>query len=227
LVGWGREGFVEPEVRKERRFSVRGRLFRELDKEVLETEIHGMSIHLLELILSERSIERRCFLRGDRNVLGHETQRKPGSEFDKESGQRIDGILHVSGKEEVADQDSFLCQRVACEKTVQKTLLSEHLREGGKGYIRIVLASRELSCQIPVRIFEIRKIDVHAPLCRLEKVHGLIAGEIEDHWKIMSFVPQQRDEFKHIGKEMIRGHKIDVVDVLPDDHVFHFREQPP
>jgi hypothetical protein len=41
----------------------------------------------------------------------------------------------------------------------------------------------------------------------------------------MSFDPQQRDEFKHIRKEMIRGHKIDVVDVLPEDHVFRFCKQ--
>jgi len=42
LAGRGRKGFVEPEVRKERRFSISGSLFRELDKEVPETELQGM-----------------------------------------------------------------------------------------------------------------------------------------------------------------------------------------
>jgi hypothetical protein len=225
-VGRGGKGFVEPEIREKRGFSFRGILRRELNKEVLETKLQGVGIDLVEFLLGENPIESRCFLRGDRNVLGHEAQRKFISEFHEERGQSIDGVLHMSGKDEMADEDSFFRQGVAWIRVVQKALLREHLGEGGKGYIRIIMASGKRLRQIAVRIFEVRKIDVHEPFCRLEKVHGLVAGEIEDHREIISFAPQQSDEFKHIREEMIRGHKIDVVDVLPDDHILHFREQP-
>jgi len=41
----------------------------------------------------------------------------------------------------------------------------------------------------------------------------------------VSFAPQERDELKHVREEMIRGHEIDVVNVLSGDHVLHLREQ--
>jgi hypothetical protein len=226
VVGRGRKGLVEPEIRKKRGFSIKGFLPRELDEEVLETEIQGVGIHLVKFLLGEIPIEGLCILKGDRNILGHETQGKLGSEFYKQRGQGIDGVFHMSGKDEVPDQDSSFGEGVPLIKAVQKSLLRDHLGEGGKSYIRIIMASRKLFRQFPIRIFEVGKIDVHVGFCRLEKVHGLVAGEIEDHREIISFAPEKSDKLKHIGEEMIRRHKIDVVDVRPDDHFFHFREQP-
>jgi len=214
LLGRGTKGCIAPEIREKRRFAFRGFLRRELDKEALETEIQGVGIDLVEFLLGETTIQGFYLLRGDREVLGHETQRKLGSEFHKKCGQSIDRVFDVPRKEEVANQDSFCCQGVACVKAVQKSLLREHLGEGGKGYLGIILASRQPFCQIPVRIFEVRKIDVYGPFCSLEEIHGLIPGEIEDRGKIIPFAPQEKDELKYIREEMIRSHKINVVNVL-------------
>jgi len=216
---------MEPEIGEERGFALRGFFLRELDKEVLETEIQDMGIHLVEFFLCETAIQILKLMRRDRRVLGHETQRKLGSEFYKECGQSIDRVLYVSGKDEVANEDSFFRQGVACIKAVQKPLLSDHFREGGKGDIRIILAFGEPFCQSPVRIFEVRKIDVRITFCGLEEIHGLVAGEIVDHGEIIAFAPEERDEFKHVREEMIRGHKINVVNMLPDDHFLNFRQE--
>jgi hypothetical protein len=41
----------------------------------------------------------------------------------------------------------------------------------------------------------------------------------------MTSGPQQSDQFKDIREEMIRGHEIDVVNLLLEDHVLRFHEQ--
>jgi hypothetical protein len=226
LLGWEGKGLVQPEIRQKRGFAIRGFFLRELDKEVLETEIQDVRIHPVEFLLGETAIEGLCILRGDRNVLGHNAYRKLSSEFYKQGSQSIDRVLHVSGKDEMADEDSFFRQGVAGIKTVQKSLLSEHLRDGGKGDIRIILAFGEPFRQNPVRIFEVRQIDVRVTFCSLEGTHGLVAGEIVDHGERISFAPQERDEFKYVREEMIRGHKINVVNMLLDDHFLNFRQEP-
>ena len=122
-LGRAGKGFVEPEIRKEGRPVLGRRIFRELDKEMPETKIQGVGIDLVELLPGEITIESLCLLGDDGNILGHETQRKLGSEFYEEGSQSIEGVLHMSRKDEMTNEHSFFRQRVACVKGVQKALL--------------------------------------------------------------------------------------------------------
>jgi len=134
-------------------FPARG-VLRETGQRVLKTKIQGVGIHLVKFFFGERTVESLSILPGDRNVLGHEAQRKSAPNSTKSCVSRIDGVGHISGENEVADRTPFLAKGRPCQNSPENLLREHDGKVAARATSAIVPALGQPFRQIPVRIFE-------------------------------------------------------------------------
>jgi len=172
---------------------VPGIFFRKLNKKIFKTEIQGMGIDVGKFFFGKKPVQINIIMMAHGMVLGHETERQPTAEFQKQAGQGIYGIILMAGNNQMPDQHPFFGDLCFCPKHVKKAFLSDHLCDGIKRYLRVVPAFRQSGGKVRVRIFEIRKINVCVILCMLQRFHCLVTGCVESHGKIKTLLPQEGD----------------------------------
>lgn len=209
------------EIRKER---VEGGFtpapgFRKLDEQVFEPEFQRMSVNRIKFIDGDFPVQFRIFLRGYRPVLAHQAQRKFFSEFQKQRGDRIDGIIRMAREDQVSNEDAPGGRRRIFPGPVQEALLAYHFPDGLKSDFRVIAAAGKPGGEFSVRIFEIRQIYVNEGFGFLDDFHGLIARKIEDDRDIPARFSQHAHQPEHVREEMIGCNHVDVVDSECIDHM--------
>ena len=85
-------------------------LFRELDKEIFETQRECMGVDPLKLFGRQETVQVRVLMPDNGMVLGHETQGQPAPEFNKEGRQCVKRIAYFSRKNQMPDKDALPCR---------------------------------------------------------------------------------------------------------------------
>jgi len=168
----------------------------------------------------------RVVVRDDGTILGHETEGQAPAELQEKGSEGVQGVFHVSWQNKVPHEDSLACREKIIFEGIEEALAGDHFFNGGKRHVRIVPASGQFLGETAIRIFEIRQVDVRVVMGELEQFPGLITGKVEDHGEAVSSSSKLGDEPESMGKEVVRGHEVDVVNTALPDHCFNSFHEP-
>jgi len=165
-------------------------------------------------------------VRDDGTILGHETEGQAPAELQEKGSEGVQGVFHVSWQNKVPHEDTLACREKIIFEGIEEALAGDRFFNGGKRHVRIVPASGQFLGETAIRIFEIRQVDVRVGMGELEQIPGLITGKVEDHGEAVSSSSKLGDEPESMGKEVVRGHEVDVVNTALPDHCFDSFHEP-
>ncbi len=123
------------------------------------------------------------------------------------------------------DKDSLAGYSCTLLDRIQKPLLVDHFNDGLEAHARVVPAIGQSLGKGPVCKLEVRKVDVGVFLYGSQEGPGLVTGKIVDNREIVSLSAQKGDQLKGVGKKMVRGDKIEVVDTISLNHRYNSLKQ--